>query len=91
MRGLFVVVDSRRGVMEGDWGLLEWAEAARLPVHVLLSKSDKLKRAEAREALKSGQAALQGRAVAQLFSVEDGTGLDQARGRLDEWLAQPAA
>ena len=91
LRGLFVVIDSRRGVMEGDRGLLEWAEAAQLPVHVLLSKSDKLKRAEAREALKAGQAALQGRAAVQLFSVEDGTGLDQARGRLDDWLMEPAA
>ena len=77
--------------MEGDRELLEWAEAAQLQVHVLLSKSDKLKRAEAREALKAGQAALQGRAGVQLFSVEDGTGLDQARGRLEAWLTEPAA
>jgi GTP-binding protein len=90
LRGLFVVIDSRRGVMEGDWGLLEWAEAAQLPVHVLLSKSDKLKRAEARQALKAAETALRGRAVAQLFSVEDGTGLEQARAALDTWLAPPA-
>lgn len=86
LRGLFVVIDSRRGVMEGDWGLLEWAEAACLPVHVLLSKSDKLKRAEAREALKAAQSALRGRAGVQLFSVEDNTGLDEARATLDAWL-----
>ena len=76
--------------MEGDWGLLEWAEAAQLPVHVLLSKSDKLKRAEAREALKAGQAALQGRAGVQLFSVEDERRTEQARARLDQWLSQSA-
>jgi len=88
LRGLFVVIDSRRGVMEGDWGLLEWAESARLPVHVLLSKSDKLKRAEAREALKAAKAALSVRAGVHLFSVEDGTGIDEARAKMDEWLAQ---
>jgi GTP-binding protein len=76
--------------MEGDWGLLEWAEAAQLPVHVLLSKSDKLKRAEARAALKAAQAALRARAAVQLFSVEDEAGLKEARAKLDQWLSQPA-
>jgi GTP-binding protein len=90
LRGLFLVIDSRRGVMEGDWGLLEWAEAAQLPVHVLLSKSDKLKRAEARAAFKDAQAVLQSRAAVQLFSVEDGSGLEEARARLDQWLSQTA-
>lgn len=89
LRGLFLVIDSRRGVMEGDVGLLEWAEAARLSIHVLLSKSDKLKRAEARAALAAASAALGSRAAAQLFSVEDGTGLQQARDTLDRWLAVP--
>ena len=91
MRGLFLVIDSRRGVMEGDWGLLEWAEAAQLPVHVLLSKSDKLSRNEARAALKDAQGALRARAGVQLFSVEDNSGLDAARAILDQWLDSSAA
>ncbi len=41
----------RRGLMRGDWELLDWAEAAQRPVHVLLTKADKLKRAESRQAL----------------------------------------
>ena len=46
LRGLFLIVDSRRGVLEGDEALIAWAQAVNCPVHVLLSKSDKLKRTE---------------------------------------------
>lgn len=91
LRGLFVVVDSRRGLMEGDAGLLEWAAAARLPVHVLLSKADKLKRSEAREALQAARKALPPDAGVQLFSAQAPTGLDEARAVLDEWLGKKNA
>jgi GTP-binding protein len=87
LRGLFVIVDSRRGVMEGDIQLLEWAEAAAQPVHVLLSKSDKLKSRELQQNMKSSQTALAGRATLQAFSAHDNTGVEAARARLDEWLA----
>jgi GTP-binding protein len=87
LRGLFVIVDSRRGVMDGDLQLLAWAEAAGRPVHVLLSKCDKLKRAELQQCLKSSRAALDGRATVQVFSAHDHTGVEEARAQLDQWLA----
>jgi GTP-binding protein len=90
LRGLFLIVDSRRGVLEGDAGLLAWAQQASCPVHVLLTKSDKLKRAELAQALAAARRALAGRATVQAFSAVDGTGLDQARAQLDHWLRQKA-
>ena len=48
LRGLFVIVDSRRGLAEGDGALLSWA-APQQQLHVLLSKADKLSRSEARD------------------------------------------
>jgi GTP-binding protein len=86
LRGLFLVIDSRRGVLSGDEELIAWAGAARCPVHVLLSKSDKLKRAELARTLAAAQHALAGRATVQAFSAIDGTGLEQARGQLNQWL-----
>ena len=86
LRGLFLVIDSRRGVLEGDLGLIEWAAAATCPVHVLLSKADKLKRAELARTVAAAQQALQACATVQAFSAVDGTGLEQARGQLDHWL-----
>ena len=86
LRGLFLIVDGRRGLLAGDEELLAWAAAAQLPVHVLLGKSDKLKRAELRQALAAGAARLANRATLQAFSAVDGTGLEQARRQLEDWL-----
>jgi GTP-binding protein len=86
MKGLFVIVDARRGVTAGDEGLLAWAHPT-LKVHVLLSKADKLNRAEAAAALQAASARLSGRASAQLFSSLRGTGVEQAQDTLAAWLA----
>ena len=86
LHGLFLIIDSRRGVLERDEELLSWASAAGCPVHVLFSKSDKLKRAELARALAAAQQSLAGRATAQPFSAVDGTGLEQARKQLHQWL-----
>jgi GTP-binding protein len=87
LRGLFVIVDSRRGVMDSDLHLLEWALTAGRPVHVLLSKADKLKKAELRQCLAEAAQRLAGRATAQAFSAHDNLGVDEARARLDTWLS----
>jgi len=86
LRGLFLLIDSRRGVLPHDEELLVWAGASACPVHVLLSKSDKLKRAELARALKAADLTLAGRATVQAFSAVDGTGLEQARKQLQHWL-----
>ena len=86
LRGLFLIVDSRRGLLEGDEGLIAWAQAVRCPVHVLLSKTDKLKRAELARALSLARQALAGQATVQAFSAVDGTGLEEARRQLHQWF-----
>jgi GTP-binding protein len=85
LRGLFMIVDSRRGLTEGDEALLAWAAPA-LRVHVLLSKADKLNRSEAVKVLRESKAALAERASAQLFSVPAKTGIDEAQRTLAAWL-----
>ena len=90
LRGLFVIVDARRGVGAGDEELLAWAGPGRL-VHVLLAKCDKLSRGEALGALRGAQAALGGRASVQLFSALKGTGVAEARETLEGWLRIRAA
>jgi GTP-binding protein len=87
LRGLFVIVDVRRGITVGDEGLLEWASPGHR-VHVLLSKADKLNRSEASRALGAAAAQLQGRASLQLFSALKGTGVEEAQRTLESWLGQ---
>ena len=75
---------------ESDQQLIEWAVACEVPLHILLTKCDKLKRAEARQVLKEVEAALEcfhGHTLSiQLFSSLDSTGLQEAHERLDRWF-----
>lgn len=86
LHGLFLLVDSRRGLLPGDETLLEWAAGASCPVQVLLSKVDKLGRAELSKTLAQTKAQLAGRATVQPFSAMSGQGLEEARGQMDRWL-----
>lgn len=85
LKGLFVIVDARRGLKDGDEGLLDWAEPTHR-IHVLLAKADKLNRGEGAAGLKEATAILAGRATVQLFSALKGTGVAQAEDTLEGWL-----
>jgi GTP-binding protein len=85
LKGLFVIVDSRRGLMEGDEGLIEWADGAHR-LHVLLSKADKLNRLESAAVLRATSTRLAGRGTVQLFSALRGIGLREAQETLAAWL-----
>lgn len=86
--GLFIVVDVRRGLLEGDMALLALAQSVDLPVHVLLSKSDKLKRGQAASALQAARKTLGNVGTVQLFSALKRSGLDEARQQLAGYLGQ---
>lgn len=86
LAGLFLVMDCRRPLTDSDWQMLEFAAARACPIHVLLSKSDKPGRNEARQALRRASEQLSGRASAQLFSSVTGEGLESARKVLNGWL-----
>jgi len=87
LAGLLIVVDARRGFGESDEAMLGYAHARGLPVHVLLSKADKLGRDEGRRMLAAAREALAGRAEVRLFSAESGEGVDSARRALAAMLS----
>ena len=87
LRGLFIIVDARRGFGQSDEAMLAYATVRRLPSHVLLTKADKLGRNEARQALAVARQTLGERATVQLFSAESGEGVDAARAALEALLA----
>ena len=86
LKGLMLIVDSRRGLIESDEALLDWSGDAH-PVHVLLSKADKLNRSEASATLRAAADRLGSRATVQLFSALRGTGLHEAQDRVAAWLS----
>lgn len=85
LRGVFLIVDSRRGLMEGDRALIDWAEPP-LKIHILLTKADKLNRNESGQVLRETRTIVADRATVQLFSVPDKTGVEEARKLLEAWL-----
>ena len=86
LRGLFLVVDIRRQLTPFDRQMLAFAEAVSLPTHILLTKSDKLKRGQAATALLSVQREVGDAASVQQFSALTRNGEDAARKKLRDYL-----
>jgi GTP-binding protein len=85
--GLFLIIDIRRGITEQDERLLDWADASGWPVHVLLTKADKLNQRDRAAALKDAQERLGEGMTAQVFSATDKIGVQAAQKRLDQLLS----
>ena len=81
LSGLILVVDIRRQLKDFDRQMLALAASVDLPTHVLLTKSDKLKRGQASKALLEVKKELDGVASVQLFSALNKSGADEARDR----------
>ncbi len=89
LRGLILLMDCRHPLTEYDQQMLSWGASAGLPIHILLTKADKLKRGPAKNVLLSVRRQLPGihpDASVQLFSALKKTGLDEVRQTLTEWL-----
>jgi GTP-binding protein len=92
LMGLVLIMDIRHPLTELDWSLLEWFRPAEKPVHVLLSKSDKLSRGAAQQTLLKVRAALKEAnlpASVQLFSSLKRVGVDEAEAVVRKWLGVP--
>ena len=89
LRGLILLMDVRRPLLDFDRMMLDWAVAAGMPVHVLLTKADKLKKGPAKSTLLQVRSELADRAdmvSVQLFSALKKSGLGDLRKVLNAWL-----
>ena len=86
LRGLFLVVDIRRQLTGNDHQMLAFSDAVALPTHVLLTKTDKLKRGQAAQAMLEVRRELGNKATVQQFSALSRAGDDDARAKLGEFL-----
>lgn len=81
LKGLVIIMDSRHPMRDLDTELLNWYRPTNKPVHVLLTKSDKLTRNEQAKTLREVKRQLvegQYNATAQLFSSLKRTGVPEA-------------
>jgi GTP-binding protein len=82
LRGLMLVVDSRRGLTDFDRQMLDWVGFGESRTLVLLTKADKLGRGAAAAVLDKTRAELGANADALLFSAVRGDGVEAARQRV---------
>jgi GTP-binding protein len=91
LKGLILVMDIRLPIQEFDAMMINWAVESDLPLHALLTKSDKLSRGAAQSALlkfrkEMKEADVDDLVTAQTFSSLNGDGADQLAKQLRTWL-----
>ena len=89
LRGLVMLMDIRHPLTDPDKQMLGWAVAASMPVHILLTKADKLKRGPAQNTLLSvrGELAAHAELVSvQCFSSLKLQGVDELGKQINLWL-----
>lgn len=87
LHGLVIVMDIRHPLKIYDEAMIEWANEASLPVHLLLNKADKYKFGAAKNSLLQVQKQLNPDAdiSVQLFSALKRQGITELVTRLNEW------
>ncbi len=89
LRALVLIMDIRHPLTPLDRQMLAWFAPRGLPVHILLTKSDKLSRGDAKSTLLQVRAELAANfpmGSAQLFSSLHRTGTEDARAVIADWL-----
>lgn len=90
--GLVLLMDIRHPLKDLDTMLLDWAKGRGLPVHILLTKADKLNRGPAMNAIQDVRKDLKAlgfEASIQLFSVLKNIGIEDAEDVMAKWLDVP--
>ena len=91
--GLVLIMDSRHPLTPLDRQMIDWFVPGGRPIHVLLTKSDKLSRNEAATTLASVRrelAVLGPQISVQLFSSLKKVGMEEVEHKVAEWLNLPA-
>ena len=91
LAGLVVIMDIRRPMTDLDLRLIDWFRPTGRPIHILLSKADKLSRQEQTKTLRSVKAEVATWGDAEIYSVQlfsslKKTGVEEAEGVLAGWL-----
>lgn len=91
LKGLVLLTDVRHAFKDFDLMMIDWSNQSGLPIHIMLTKSDKLKRGASQNALLDARKQLTAYPLAsiQLFSSLAKTGVDTLEKKLDEWLEAP--
>ncbi|MDD5329485.1 MAG: ribosome biogenesis GTP-binding protein YihA/YsxC [Sulfuricella sp.] len=88
--GLVLIMDARRPLTPLDRQMLDWFLPTGKPVHVLLTKADKLGKQQATATLRSTRTELEQiypNCTVQLFSTPKRVGIEEAEAVMAKWLS----
>lgn len=93
--GLVMLMDIRHPLQEYDWQMIRWASQAGMPIHLLLTKADKLKNGPAKSVLLGVQRELANEGLSdnisiQTFSSLKKAGLEELKKTLNTWFKAEA-
>lgn len=90
LAGIFLMMDIRHPLTEFDRMMLDWSNASQMPLHILLTKADKLAYGAAKTALLTIERDIRKQwgegASVQLFSAPKRLGVEEAQLRLAQLL-----
>jgi GTP-binding protein len=87
--GIILVMDIRHPLTEFDWQMIKWCAQVQKPLHILLTKADKINYGAAKNILfqVQGELGVQGMNVSlQLFSSLKKMGINDIHNLLDDWF-----
>jgi len=87
LRGMILLVDIRHPLKEFDEMMINWSLDSEMPLHILLTKADKLKRGGQQNALLGLRKHLPEEITVQTFSATKKQGLDVLETKLREWFS----
>lgn len=91
LAGMVLLMDVRHPLQDYDSTMINWAVDAEMPVHILLTKADKLSKGQAGSTLQLvrkhlREARVDDLVTVQLFSSLKKTGLEELKGVMNGWL-----
>lgn len=89
LSGIVIVMDIRHPLKPGDVDLANWAAHQGLPMHLVLTKADKIGRGKQKEAMMTVRRSIDESVGVQVFSAVTGQGLDELESVMDRWLLNP--
>ncbi|WP_163831249.1 ribosome biogenesis GTP-binding protein YihA/YsxC [Spartinivicinus ruber] len=91
LMGIVLMMDIRHPLKDFDLMVMQWANSCEMPLHILLTKADKLKYGAAKQTLSKLQSIIgsyHNPISVQLFSALKKTGVDELRVKLSGWLQE---
>ncbi|PCJ92517.1 MAG: YihA family ribosome biogenesis GTP-binding protein [Porticoccaceae bacterium] len=91
LQGLVMLMDIRHPLRQYDWQMIRWASESGMPIHLLLTKADKLKKGPAKSTLLQVERDLTDENLMenitiQMFSSLKKEGINELKEKLQSWL-----